>query len=193
MGTLNAAYLRCDDEAEVLWRGLIEDRAIEREHGLPFIWVMFGDDEFEPPVEWLQRASTALRSDALWLSYQSVVDSFEFQHWRDGHCVRELVYGAFESERTWERASGVPEVWEAEALFPRQALERELAAATDERQRQRVLHQWAYREIAAGGDRPTLNARECARAVSFHYGLPGWDVTIEPNSPWLFIHRGPLP
>ena len=182
MGTLNACYVRASEEALRVVASLEPGRALRREEGLPFVEIAFGADEHRPPVELLRTSSATLRTDAIWLSFQSAVDAFQFQHWRGGKCLRELVYGAFEEERTWERVSGVAEAWEAEALFPRSALESELASGGEGEQ---VLRVWALRELRAGEVLPAVDARESARAVALHYGLPGWEATTDAASPWF--------
>jgi hypothetical protein len=80
------------------------------------------DYAFEAPERDLMEPSSRLKTDVLWLSFQSVVDAFQFHHWRAGQHLRSLVYGCFTAERTWERAEGTPEPWEREVFFDRREL-----------------------------------------------------------------------
>ena len=148
MGTLHSIYVRTDDTDAVL-DALKKDAAkeirVQSEPGKSFLEVAWHD--FDAPQESLKRLSVHLRTDVLWLVFQSAVETFEFAHWRSGECVRHLVYGCRE-ERTWEWVDGEMEPWESNEF-----------------------------ELAGPGEfEPSLDARETARDVAEHYGLPGWEL-----------------
>src|SRR3569832_1681472 len=102
MGTWNAFYVK----------GLGGEAIAAIRHGFPeaelessptFIGVRLADEDFKAPETELAKLSESLNTDVIWLSFQSVVDAFQFHHWRGGRHVRALLYGCFEDERTWER------------------------------------------------------------------------------------------
>ena len=116
MGTHNAIYIRAPDARVVAAvRGAY--RGAYAEVGSEFVAVDQPLDQFECPERELADLSARLGTDVLWLSFQSVVDAFQFYHWDAGRRARSLVYGCFEQERTWERVEGVAEPWERAALF----------------------------------------------------------------------------
>jgi hypothetical protein len=73
-------------------------------------WLQVTNDH-EPPRELMAELSRTGKTDVLWVSYQSVVDAFEFLHYQGGALVRELVYGC-EDSQVWERVSGKRQPWE---------------------------------------------------------------------------------
>jgi hypothetical protein len=171
MGTLNAFYVRSNGGSA---NASIREKfpKAEIESGQDFVGVTLADDVALPPIDQLLEMSSALETDVMWLSFQSVVDAFEFHHWRAGQSLRTLVYGCYKEERTWERIEGTPEPWEREAFFPPRALTRPWFGTDDEkRERERI---WREAELLPGRAEPSLNSRECARKVAEYYGLPGW-------------------
>ena len=117
--------------------------------------------------------SLRLDTDVLWLAFQSVVDAFEYQHWRSGVHLRSLVFGCYGEERTWERAEGEAEPWEQEAFFSPSDLAfwSEAATDTERREYERI---WATGSLASGQAVPCLDARKTAKKVAEFYRLPGW-------------------
>lgn len=117
MGTWNAFYVKAsaNDSAAI---GAIRARfpAAELESTTEFIGARMPDDAFEAPERDLSDLSSKLKSDVLWLGFQSAVDAFQFHHWRAGKRLRTLVYGCFCEERTWERIEGEPEPWEPDVF-----------------------------------------------------------------------------
>jgi hypothetical protein len=119
MGTLNAVYVRAN--------GASIEAAVEKifpivtvEAGESFIGLILPNDALEPPHDSLHDLSVEFGTDVIWLSFQSVVDAFQFHHWHDGSLLRSLVYGCYgDEERTWNRVDGDPETWEGSALFER--------------------------------------------------------------------------
>jgi hypothetical protein len=97
-------------------------------------------------------------TDVFWLSFQSVVDAFQFHHWKEGVAVRSFVYGCFVEERIWERVEGYCEPWEKTVFFDPKELERI----------------WREEEIAIGSAEPGMDARECAWKIAEYYEFPGW-------------------
>jgi hypothetical protein len=125
----------------------------------------------------LMELSSRLKTDVLWLSFQSVVDAFEFHHWRDGERLRSLVYGEM-VQGIWERAEGTPEPWERQVFFdPAELKERledmgECGESGDEKREMERI--WRDAEIRPGQAEPMLDARECAQKVAKYFHFPGW-------------------
>jgi hypothetical protein len=112
------------------------------------------------------------------LSFQSVVDAFQFHHWRAGKHLRSLVYGCFVEERTWERAQGTPEPWEREVFFSPSELQRTLKYLESDNAKGELERIWRDGEIQSGRTEPALDARECARKVAEHFHLSGWELRL---------------
>jgi hypothetical protein len=139
--------------------------------------------DFNPPSDLLERLSRDLRAEIIWLSFQKIVDAFEYQHWEDGTRRRHLVFGCYEQERTWEKVEGEPEGWESEGLFDPRRLERridgqrrmgpEYELPADEQARLRQI--WQERRLTVDSMEPNIEARDAAEAVAMAYGLPGWE------------------
>jgi hypothetical protein len=130
MGTLNAIYVRASDPHTI--SALLSKLPLAyTEADTDFYAVDQPESRFECPEVELCDLSASLRTDVIWLAFQSVVDAFEFHHWRDGKHLRSLVYGCFEQERTWERVEGSGEPWERGALFDPRHLAIALEYTTD--------------------------------------------------------------
>jgi hypothetical protein len=170
LGTLNAIYVRAADPAKAAAVRAGYPQAYT-EPGSEFYAVEYAG--FEPPEADLAQLSVRLSTDVLWLGFQSVVDAFEFHHWRDGRYLRALVFGCHgPEERTWERAVGEPEAWESGAIFDLEHLAHALRYA-DEREAEELQRIWRATEIVPGRMEPSLDAREVARAAAEFYCLPG--------------------
>jgi hypothetical protein len=139
------------------------------EDGCEFAEVL-GDDQ--PRTLFLARLSKALHTDVVWLGFQSVVDAFEYRHWRNGECVRELVYGCYEEERRWERVTGQPQPWEDASLWTIGQRDAWMRDACSEGEREEIRAVWASRRPR--GWHPSVNGRETARAVAHYFRFPGW-------------------
>ena len=127
----------------------------------------------DAPEQRLAALSARLHTDVIWLAFQSVVDAFEYHHWRDGALLRSLVYGFREAERTWERVEGTPEPWEAEILFgDPEDLRAALESAESATERADVERAWRERRPAVGSPYPMLDARDCGIRVHEHYDFP---------------------
>jgi hypothetical protein len=181
MATLNAFYVRAaTDEAAVAAAIRAKFRHAKVQTGAPFWGVEFHNDEYAAPERDLMELSSRLKTDVLWLSFQSAVDAFQFHHWRAGEHFRSLVYGCFTQERTWERAEGTPEPWEREVFFDREQLEHLLEDMDEfgesEDEKREVERIWRDAEIRPGQTEPSLIARKCARKVAEHFHLPGWGL-----------------
>jgi hypothetical protein len=171
VGTLNAIYVRAADPAKTAAVRAAYPEA-STEPGSEFYAVEHAG--FAPPEADLARLSARLGTDVLWLSFQSVVDAFEFHHWQDGRHLRALAFGCRgPEERTWERAEGEREAWEPDAIFDPKHLAHALRYA-DEREGEELRRIWRSAEIVPGHMEPSLNAREVARAAAAFYRLPGW-------------------
>jgi hypothetical protein len=173
MGTLNAIYVRAADPGTAAAL-LAKYPAAHTELGSEFYAIDQPDDRFACPEGELLELSGALRTDVIWLSFQSVVDAFQFHHWREGKHVRGLVYGCFVAERTWDRVEGTGEPWEQEALFDPGRLEIALEYADDPEKRRELERIYRQNVILAGSEEPSIDSRGCAWSVAEYYRLPGW-------------------
>ena len=177
MGTFNAFYVRGRaDHVAVVGAIRAEFRDAEIEASTEFWGVRLPDDTFKPPERKLMELSSRLTTDVIWLGFQSVVDAFQFHHWRAGAHLRSLVYGAFVEERTWERADGSPEPWERQVLFGQSELADRLQYCESDRERRDLERIWRDAEIRPGRTEPSMDARECARGVAAYFHFPGWDL-----------------
>ncbi|QDT71663.1 hypothetical protein [Lacipirellula limnantheis] len=177
MGTLNAFYVRAaTDTAAITATIRAKFPKAEIDADTHFCGVTMPDDAFETPESVLMDLSSRLKTDVVWLSFQSVVDAFQFHHWRAGEHLRSLVYGCFAEERTWERAEGTPEPWEREVFFGQKELERALEYLESDDEKREMQRIWHDAEIQAGRTEPSLDGRECARAVAQHFHFPGWGL-----------------
>jgi len=165
MGTLNAIYVRATEPAKVT--------ALRDVHPTAYTEPGIEADSFVPLEADLASLSARLDTDVLWLGFQSVVDAFQFHHWRSGQHVRALVFGCFDQERTWERVEGRTEEWERAAFFDEKHLEHALKFVSGQ-QAEELQRIWRDAEIIRGRTEPSLDARESARKVAEFYGLPGW-------------------
>lgn len=146
MGTLRSIYVRFNDSVDL---ARLQDRLdpgtqLATEPAFSFAEIPWND--FQAPSQLIEDLSRDLQTDVLWLAFQSVVDAFAFEHWRNGICGRRLIFGCFDAERTWEQIEGDAEAWESEALESPQ-----------------IGH--------FGG---SVDGRETARAVAAFYQLPRW-------------------
>lgn len=172
MGTLTAIYVRASDQATA--NALLADYpGAFTEPDMPFYAVEDPPCGFRPPEAELRDLSARLATDVLWLAFQSVADAFEYHHWDSGLHLRSLVFGCRVEERTWERAEGVAEPWEREAIFDRESLVFELEWAR-ESERGEYERIWRDAVLLPGQVVPCLDARETARKVAEYYRLPGW-------------------
>lgn len=183
MATFNSFYIR-DSAALPIVRA--EFPTAEIEASAEFTSAMVSDDRVPAPI--LIRLSSSLRTDVFWLSFQSVVDAFEYYHWYDGTLVRALVYGCETQERTWERIEGTPEPWEQAAFFDTELLADLLedlqADEADgfitpeecEAECRALEYFWQVGELQIGRMEPYVSAQAAARAVALYYRFPGWSV-----------------
>jgi hypothetical protein len=141
--------------------------------GQDFTGFGLADDAFEPPHDDLVRLSSEFGTDVIWLSFQSVVDAFQFHHWHAGALRRSLVFGCYgDEERAWTQADGQPEPWEREAFFPPGDLTQPWFGTDEEkRERERI---WREMELVPDRTEPSIDARESARMAAEYYHLPGW-------------------
>ena len=173
MATWNAFYVRnqgdstCSKIHQAFPSALIEA-------GPDFVGVTLIDGGFPPPLGKLAQLSSQLSTDVIWLSFQSVVDAFQFHHWCGGTAIRSLVFGSFHAERTWEHVEGVPEPWERDVFFDSNILRRRLACAATEEERRECERIWREAELLPGRTEPCLDARATACDVAKYYNFPGW-------------------
>ena len=174
MGTLNAFYVRkVTDDVISTVRGMFSSAEITT--SAEFIGVILGNHAATPEQD-LVALSLHLETDVMWLRFQSVVDAFEYYHWRAGILLRALVYGCYTQERIWERIEGQPEEWEKVAFFDREDLDFLLEDEESDEEKRRLEQFWQTGELVIGQIEPYLNARECARHVAAYYRFPGWEL-----------------
>ena len=173
MGTLNAVYVRASDPVTAAAVRAAYSVAYS-ESGTSFFAVDQPDDHFRCPDAEMEALSARLKTDVIWLSFQSAVDAFQYHHWNDGKLVRSLVYGCFEKEREWERVEGTPQPWESGVFFG--DLDRALRYRDSEEERREIERIYRGKIIEVGAFEPALEARESARGVAEFFRLPGWSL-----------------
>jgi hypothetical protein len=174
MGTWNVLYVRSiGDSTTSAIAKIFPDARVEL--GRDFIGVTLASDDYVSPTCDLAELSSKLGTEVIWLSFQSVVDAFQFHHWQSGILARSLVFGCFgEEERTWNRVEGQPEPWEREAFFEPRMLGNLLRyAGTDEKKRE-YERIWREAELVPDRTEPSIDARESARKAAEYYHFPGW-------------------
>jgi hypothetical protein len=181
LGTLNAIYVRATDP-DTARRLLTEHPNAFTEPGSPFYAVELPPSAYRTPEAALADLSDRLSTDVLWLSFQSLVDAFQFHHWRDGAHLRALVFGCYgRNERTWERVEGSSEPWERDAFFGDPVKLDIFSEFADKAARAELERIWRDSALAPGQTFPCLDARESARGVAEFYRLPGWGLDDGEN------------
>lgn len=175
MGAWNAFYVGAQNDAAVVAIRKRFSDDMEIESSPVFLGVRMPDDAFEPPAFHLAALSAHLATDVFWLGFQSVVDAFQFHHWRSGQYIRALVYGAFQ-ERTWERVDGEAEPWEREVLFSPRKLEQALDCAVGDCERDELRRIWRDAEISPRRSEPWLDSRACAHKIARYYHFPHYGL-----------------
>jgi len=145
------------------------------------------DQKANIPEQTLIELSSYLKTDVMWLSYQSVVDGFEYYHWRTGILLRALVYGCV-MERTWERIEGEPEDWERAAFFDPEVLSFILEDEESDEEKHRLEQFWQAGELKIGRMEPYLSGQNCAFHVAIYYRFPGW-----ANEPFKIVQKSSSP
>jgi hypothetical protein len=175
MGTFNAFYVRSCADDDAMVAAIRAKFAIEEiEADIEFWGVQLPEEAYVPPERDLADLSARLKTDVIWLSFQSAVDAFQFHHWREGKHLRSLVYGCFKEERTWERVEGIAAPWEREILFNRKRLVSHLKFVTDASEKRELERVYRDADISPGQTEPSIDARGCAHEIATHYHLPGW-------------------
>ncbi len=170
MSIFNAFFIRANEKAtlEVVRDGFHE---MEVDRFCDFIGVRFARPVSKVPQAMLIRLSEMLNTDVIWLSFESAMDCFEFHHWQSAQHVRSLVYG-LEEERTWERADGKSEIWEARVFFDPRNMECALGDAEDDEQRETIQRIYREAKIEPGQTEPSISSKETADAIAQLYGFP---------------------
>lgn len=176
MGTLNAIYVRAGDARTVAAVRASYPAACS-EPGTSFLAIDQPTDRFRCPDDELQALSAQLKTEVIWLSFQSAVDAFQYHHWSDGKHLRSLVYGCFQNEREWERVEGTPQPWEASVFFG--DLDRALQFRVSVEGRRQIERIYRENLIEVGASEPSLDARESAHGVAEFFKLPGWSLVGE--------------
>lgn len=174
MGTWNVLYVRSSgDSTASAIRKVFPDAEFEVRQD--FIGVPLPADDYGSPTCDLAQLSTEFGTDVIWLAFQSVVDAFQFRHWRAGALVRSLVFGCYgEEERMWTEADGQPEPWERSAFFDPKALEIPLKYAASDEAKNELHRIWREAELLPDRLEPSIDARESARKAAQFYHFPGW-------------------
>jgi hypothetical protein len=173
MGTLTSFYIRAGgDPITSIIRKKFPEATIAP--GPDFTGFALPNDDGEPPAAELAALSAEFATDVIWLGFQSVVDAFQFHHWRAGAPLRSLVFGCHGDERTWDRAEGEAEEWERAAFFDPEVLRDLLEEEWTEEQKREFQRIWQGRELHPGRTQPSIDARESARKAADHYNFPGW-------------------
>jgi hypothetical protein len=179
MGTLNALYIRASEPSVA--------RAIRKaypkattEKRTNFFAVHLSIDEYRCPEAELEQLSKRLKTDVIWLSFQSAADAFEYRHWQNGKRVRVLVYGCFAREREWEWVEGKPQEWEDAVLFDLDRLD-DMLEVYSPAERKKVKRIFREGKLAVGSAYPSLDSRETARGVSEYYRFPGWHLVDDDD------------
>lgn len=168
MGTQTSFYVRTRDES-VITDICTRFSVAVVEDGDDFTGFILPNGPDDPPCEALARLSSNLNTEVIWLSFQSVVDAFEFHHWRAGQKLRSLIYGC-RAERTWESVEGQEEAWERAAFF--RPYSAKLKIPEDQRrERERICREAV---LSPGEFEPCIDARESAREAAEYYRFPGW-------------------
>lgn len=173
MGTFNAFYIRklgTEDATKAAIIGLYPKADIQV---LPeFVGAMLSADDIDlgVPEQKLGEISATLKTDVIWVTYQTTAESFIFHHWRGGEQLRALWYGCA-SEGTWERAEGQAEPWEAKEFWSEESLEGALELAESDSERLKLRRLWKAQTIRKGQTAPIISSEDAVRAVMEHYDL----------------------
>ena len=183
MGTMNAFYVQgtADDLIAAIQKSF---PAAKVSIGDAYIGTVLTPEDYEPPQATLSKLSADFSTDVIWLGFQSSVDAFHFRHWFNGACVRSLVYGCRQEERTWEEVEGQAEAWEAGAFFSAASREHLVKQAPgDEAKRLEYERIWNNRELVPGRMEPMVSSKQVAWIVARHYHFPGWETPGRPVPP----------
>ena len=174
MGTWNVLYIRSGgDSITSAIRRIFPDEKLES--GQDFIGITLPTDDYGSPICDLAKISAEFGTDVIWLCFQSVVDAFQFRHWRNGTLVRSLIFGCYgDEERMWTEMEGEPEPWEHEAFFSSGALEIALECAQSDDEKTELERIWREAELLPNQLEPRIDARESARKAAEFYHFPGW-------------------
>jgi hypothetical protein len=175
MGTWNVLYIRSNGDSTVAAvRKLFPDA--ELKSGRDFIGVTLPADDYGSPTCDPDKLSSEFGTDVIWLMFQSVVDAFQFRHWRAGALVRSLVFGCYgDEERMWTEADGQPEPWERAAFFDPKDLQHPLEFAQSDEEKRELERIWREAELLPDRLEPSIDARESARKAAEYYHFPGWN------------------
>jgi len=144
MGTMNAIYvskLENDRVPEIEYEYLEQNSA--------WYGIILSNSAFLCDSELLNVLSKT-HGIAIFMSFQSTVDAFQFVLSQNGSVQRKLVYGCFVSEREWESVEGESLSWE-EAILQ-----------NDD-------------DLSENGLNMYVDSRETCRNIAEHYSLPLWD------------------
>ena len=174
MGTWNVLYVRSNgDSTTSAIRKIFPGAKLES--GRDFVGVTLASDDYGSPTCELAKLSTDFGTDIIWLSFQRVVDAFQFRHWRAGMLVRSLVFGCYgDEEWTWTEADGQPEPWERAAFFDPKALGIRLKCAASDEEKRELERIWREAELLPDRAEPSIDARDCAWKAAEYYHFPGW-------------------
>ncbi|HDN25724.1 MAG TPA: hypothetical protein ENG03_01245 [Thioploca sp.] len=125
--------------------------------------------------------------EVVFLSFQTVVDAFQYLYDKNGEQIRKLIYGCSEQERTWEQSNGATQPWET-CLFDPDELTDSLEFA-EESEREQLVQIWEEKRIEPGSYYPSVDAKQTA--MFFIYCLDGAniytnysEVLAKRQNPW---------
>ncbi|MGV8122106.1 MAG: hypothetical protein AB2L14_20280 [Candidatus Xenobiia bacterium LiM19] len=102
--------------------------------------------------------------EAVCIGIQENVNSFHYEHWKEGELQRLLSYN---SDYSWHMAAGNPEEWEALELFSEEGLNLALSCFEEEFHEQ-IRQAWKTKEIREGDQFPTIIEMEAYQGVLRH-------------------------
>lgn len=157
MGTLNAVYFEHIDGVDY---SAFNPESVEQNE--TWIGLILARDEFQVADATLMELSKQC-GDVIFMSFQSVVDAFQYTHVVDGTIVRKLVYGCYVAEREWETVEGEEADWEEDVF---------IESEYDEDEGEEFE---ASIEPTVGTDRPSIDARNVCLEIASHFGFPGFE------------------
>lgn len=182
MSTFNAFYVRRQASDDAIKAAIVSLYPTAGIQILPeFIGAIPSRDDLSPPEQKLKELSASLKTDVIWVTFQTTAGSFIFHRWEAGEQVRALWY-ACANEGTWDRVNGNAEPWEAKEFWSRVALEGLLKSVETEAERQNLKQLWKDKIIRQGQNEPEVNCEDVVRAVMEYYNLfsDGKPATAHP-------------
>ncbi|MBF0121539.1 MAG: hypothetical protein HQK79_22135 [Desulfobacterales bacterium] len=90
--------------------------------------------------------------ESIYIGIQENVNSFHYEHWKEGKLLRLLSYN---SDYQWHTVSGVPEEWEKNVLFRDDKLEL-ILKCYEENFHEEIRKAWEMKNIKQGDQFPSI-------------------------------------